>query len=130
MEDGILLLSERKVQSQLRRLRRLFAKESPGELAKWGLCRMLFSVPQVDEEGKLAGDGFSLEKYCTGKGTEYKFWDKLKACELLMKLEEMLSCKGENTFEGILSALQQGATGLSDANLSQESGEEREGEEE
>lgn len=105
LQNGIELLWQRKVQTQLKKLQKLMARESAAQAAKLGLCRILFSSPEVEGEA----DGFALEKVGTGKTQEYKFWDKLKACELLLKLEEMdASCK-ENSFSGILEALQQGA---------------------
>ena len=33
-------------------------------------------------------DGFLTSKVGSAKAAEYQFWDKLKACELLLKLNE------------------------------------------
>lgn len=118
-ENGVLLLGERKVQTQLKRLRKMMGQETAGELAKVGLRRLLFSEPSTDESGNLC-NGFALEKYSAGKGTEFKFWDKVKVCELLMKLQEAEQTRGKADFSGILGALQQGAAVL------KEEGEEEE----
>ena len=82
VQDGVLLLGDRRVRRELRRLRREFAKQGAGELAKLGLCRLLFAQAERIEEGNPVFDGFSAERFGTGKGMEYKAWDKLKACEL------------------------------------------------
>ena len=108
-ENGILFLSERRVAAQLK---------SAGELAKLGLCRILFSEPKTDIEGNLLA-GFSLQKYGAGKGGEYQFWDKVKACELLLKLEEQQGERAKDLekqedFTGLLGALQKGADALAE----------------
>lgn len=100
-------MGERSVQKELSKLRKIFAEQSAGELAKLGLCRILFSQP-VLEDGKTQ-DSFSIGKCCTGKEAEYQFWDKIKACELLLRLEEMDQTRQKNDFGSLLSALQQGA---------------------
>ena len=92
VQDGVLLLGDRRVRRELRRLRREFAKQGAGELAKLGLCRLLFAQAERDEEGNPVFDGFSAERFGTGKGMEYKAWDKLKACELLLRLAERERC--------------------------------------
>ena len=85
VQDGVLLLGDRRVRRELRRLRREFAKQGAEELAKLGLYRILFAQAERDEEGNPVFDGFSAERFGTGKGMEYKAWDKLKACELLLR---------------------------------------------
>ncbi len=117
-ENGILFLSERRVAAQLKYLRKQLGEESAGELAKLGLCRILFSEPKTDIEGNLLA-GFSLQKYGAGKGGEYQFWDKVKACELLLKLEEQQGERAKDLekqedFTGILGALQKGADALAE----------------
>ena len=83
VQDGVLLLGDRRVRRELRRLPREFAKQGAEELAKLGLYRILFAQAERDEEGNPVFDGFSAERFGTGKGMEYKAWDKLKACELV-----------------------------------------------
>ena len=107
LENGIARLGERSVQKELSKLQKNFAEQSAGELAKLGLCRILFSQP-VLEDGKTQ-DSFSIGKCCTGKEAEYQFLDKIKACELLLRLEEMDQTRQKNDFGSLLSALQQGA---------------------
>ena len=51
VQDGVLLLGDRRVRRELRRLRREFAKQGAGELAKLGLYRILFAQAERDEEG-------------------------------------------------------------------------------
>lgn len=72
------------------------------------LCRIAFSQPQQDEEGKILESGFSVEK-CGGKQAEYKFWDKIKACELLIQLAQIQHSETSGGFSSLLGALQQGA---------------------
>ncbi len=104
VQDGVLLLGDRRVRRELRRLRREFAKQGAGELAKLGLCRLLFAQAERDEEGNPVFDGFSAERFGTGKGMEYKAWDKLKACELLLRLAEREN-QGGSEFGEVLQAL-------------------------
>lgn len=111
LQDGVLLLENRRVRRELRRLRREFAKQGAGELAKLGLCRILFARAERDEQGNPVFDGFSAERFGTGKGMEYKAWDKLKACELLMQLAERENRDGSE-FGEVLQALQEGAQQL------------------
>ena len=113
VQDGVLLLGDRRVRRELRRLRREFAKQGAGELAKLGLCRLLFAQAERDEEGNPVFDGFSAERFGTGKGMEYKAWDKLKACELLLRLAEREK-QGGSEFGEVLQALQEGARQLDD----------------
>ena len=70
LQDGVLLLENRRVRRELRRLRREFAKQGAGELAKLGLCRILFARAERDEQGNPVFDGFSAERFGTGKGME------------------------------------------------------------
>lgn len=113
VQDGVLLLGDRRVRRELRRLRREFAKQGAGELAKLGLCRLLFAQAERDGEGNPVFDGFSAERFGTGKGMEYKAWDKLKACELLLRLAEREN-QGGSEFGEVLQALQEGARQLDD----------------
>ena len=103
VQDGVLLLGDRRVRRELRRLRREFAKQGAGELAKLGLCRLLFA--QAERDG--------AERFGTGKGMEYKAWDKLKACELLLRLAEREN-QGGSEFGEVLQALQEGVRQLDD----------------
>ena len=66
-----------------------------------------------DGEGNPVFDGFSAERFGTGKGMEYKAWDKLKACELLLRLAEREN-QGGSEFGEVLQALQEGARQLDD----------------
>ncbi len=110
VENGAALMGQRRVQAQLRRMNRLLGKASAAQTAKAGLSRILFASPQMDEEGKLLSDGFSVERYSQGKETEYKFWDKLKACEMLIQLARMEQEERDASgFQGLLTALQQSA---------------------
>lgn len=113
VQDGVLLLGDRRVRRELRRLRREFAKQGAGELAKLGLCRLLFAQAERDGEGNPVFDGFSAERFGTGKGMEYKAWDKLKACELLLRLAEREN-QGGSEFGEVLQALQEGVRQLDD----------------
>ena len=47
VQDGVLLLGDRRVRRELRRLRREFAKQGAEELAKLGLYRILFAQAQL-----------------------------------------------------------------------------------
>lgn len=67
VQDGVLLLGDRRVRRELRRLRREFAKQGAGELAKLGLCRLLFAQAERDGEGNPVFDGFSAERFGTGQ---------------------------------------------------------------
>ena len=58
VQDGVLLLGDRRVRRELRRLRREFAKQGAGELAKLGLCRLLFAQAERDGEGNPGGSEF------------------------------------------------------------------------
>ena len=113
VQDGVLLLGDRRVRRELRRLRQEFAKQGAGELAKLGLCRLLFAQAERDGEGNPVFDGFSAERFGTGKGMEYKAWDKLKACELLLRLAEREN-QGGSEFGEVLQALQEGVRQLDD----------------
>ena len=110
VQDGVLLLGDRRVRRELRRLRREFAKQGAEELAMY---RILFAQAERDEEGNPVFDGFSAERFGTGKGMEYKAWDKLKACELLLRLAEREN-QGGSEFGEVLQALQEGARQLDD----------------
>ena len=69
----------------------------------------MFSRVSLDTEGKISPDSFLTTKYSEGKGVEYQFYDKLKACELLMRLEEQSkSERKEDGFYSILEALRCG----------------------
>ena len=103
-----------------RRLRRNLGKESAGEIAKLGLTRLLFGQAACDEEGKPVFDGFLTSKVGSAKAAEYQFWDKLKACELLLKLNEQEKQGQGRSFGGVLEALQQGAQKLSEEEQSEE----------
>ena len=120
VEKGVLLMNDREVQREVRRLRRNLGKESAGEIAKLGLTRLLFGQAACDEEGKPVFDGFLTSKVGSAKAAEYQFWDKLKACELLLKLNEQEKQGQGRSFGGVLEALQQGAQKLSE----EEQGEE------
>lgn len=110
MENGAALMGQRRVQAQLKRMNRLLGKASAAQTAKEGLSRILFASPQVDEEGTPLSDGFSVERYTRGKEVAYQFWDKLKACELLIQLAQMeREEREESGFQGLLTALQQSA---------------------
>ena len=100
VQDGVLLLGDRRVRRELRRLRREFAKQG-------------FAQAERDEEGNPVFDGFSAERFGTGKGMEYKAWDKLKACELLLRLAEREN-QGGSEFGEVLQALQEGVRQLDD----------------
>nr|DAQ15912.1 MAG TPA: hypothetical protein [Caudoviricetes sp.] len=113
VEDGVLLLFDRRVKKELRRMQKAFAKQGAGELAKLALYRILFERPKQDAEGVPAFDGFTAERFSAGKEIEFKGWDKLKACELMMKLAEKESAE-DSRFGGVLEALQQGAQELED----------------
>lgn len=106
-ENPIAALGERKVQKELARLRKNFAEQGAGEIAKLGLYRILFSQPVL--EGRKADEGFAVSKCSENKGTEYQFLDKIKACELLLRLEEMEQLQRQNSLSEVLAALQQGA---------------------
>ena len=95
VEKGVLLMNDREVQREVRRLRRNLGKES-------------------------VFDGFLTSKVGSAKAAEYQFWDKLKACELLLKLNEQEKQGQGRSFGGVLEALQQGAQKLSE----EEQGEE------
>ena len=107
VQDGVLLLGDRRVRRELRRLRREFAKQGAGELAKLGLCRILFAQAERDGEGNPVFDGFSAERFGTGKGMEYKAW------ELLLRLAEREN-QGGSEFGEVLQALQEGVRQLDD----------------
>ena len=64
----------------------------------------MFSRVSLDTEGKISPDSFLTTKYSEGKGVEYQFYDKLKACELLMRLEEQ--SKSERKEDGLYSILE------------------------
>lgn len=114
VEKGVLLMNDREVQREVRRLRRNLGKESAGEIAKLGLTRLLFGQAGCDEQGNPLFDGFLTEKVGSAKATEYQYWDKLKACELLLKLNEQEKQGQGRAFGGVLEALQQGAQKLSE----------------
>lgn len=120
VDKGIQLIHDREVQREVRRLRRNLGKESAGEIAKLGLTRLLFGQAACDEEGKPVFDGFLTSKVGSAKAAEYQFWDKLKACELLLKLNEQEKQGEGRAFGSVLEALQQGAQRLSE----EEQGEE------
>ena len=113
-------MNDREVQREVRRLRRNLGKESAGEIAKLGLTRLLFGQAACDEEGKPVFDGFLTSKVGSAKAAEYQFWDKLKACELLLKLNEQEKQGQGRAFGGVLEALQQGAQRLSEEEQSEE----------
>ena len=120
VEKGIQLIHDREVQREVRRLRRNLGKESAGEIAKLGLTRLLFGQAACDEEGKPVFNGFLTSKVGSAKAAEYQFWDKLKACELLLKLNEQEKQGEGRAFGGVLEALQQGAQRLSEEEQSEE----------
>lgn len=120
VEDGISLMRNREVRKELSRLKKEF-REDTCDLMKLGLCRILFSQPECDENGEILKSGFSLEKYSEKTG-EYKFWDKLKACELLLQMENLKQNQDENKFVQILEALQQ-----SSINAQEDEAESKEG---
>ena len=122
-KDGIALLLDKEVRQEISRLKRMFRKENTAELTKLGLCRIIFSQPQQDEEGKVTEDGFALEK-CGGKQADYKFWDKIKACELLLELAKLEQSQNRSNFSGVLGALQKGAAALEDEKVKEEGDEE------
>lgn len=107
--ESIWELSLRKVRTEWKKLSNLFAQQSPAELAKLGLYQILFSRVSLDPEGRISPDSFLTTRYSEGKGVEYQFYDKLKACELLMRLEEQSkSERKEDGFYSILEALRCG----------------------
>lgn len=107
MENPIVALGERKVQEELAKLRKSLAEQSAGELAKLGLCRILFSQPMM--EGGITDEGFAISKCSGNKGGEYQFLDKIKVCELLLRLEELEQSQRQTSLSEVLSALQQQA---------------------
>ena len=109
MDNGAALLGQRRVQAQLRRMNRLLGKSSAAQTAKAGLSRILYAAPQIDRDGNPFADGFAVERY-KGKEAEYQFWDKLKACELLIRLAQMEQEERDASgFQGLLTALLQRA---------------------
>lgn len=107
--ESIWELNLRKVRTEWKKLSDLFAQQSSAELAKLGLYQILFSRASFDPEGRICPDSFLTTKYSEGKGVDYQFYDKLKACELLMRLEEQSkSERRKNEFSSILEALRCG----------------------
>ena len=68
---------------------------------------------QADQGAKAEGELADGVYTGTGKGMEYKAWDKLKACELLLRLAEREN-QGGSEFGEVLQALQEGARQLDD----------------
>lgn len=84
-----------------------------GSWQSWDCAASSFAQAERDGEGNPVFDGFSAERFGTGKGMEYKAWDKLKACELLLRLAEREN-QGGSEFGEVLQALQEGARQLDD----------------
>ena len=58
VEKGVLLMNDREVQREVRRLRRNLGKESAGEIAKLGLTRLLFGRRRAMKKGNRCSMGF------------------------------------------------------------------------
>ena len=107
--ESIWELSLRKERTERKQLSNLLAQQSPTVLAKLRLDQSLYARVSLDPEGRISPDSFLTTKYSEGKGVEYQFYDKLKACELLMRLEEQSkSERKEDGFYSILEALRCG----------------------
>lgn len=110
------LVSNRVVRREARKLQRAFQKESAGQLAKRGLEQLIFgsSAGNNPVSQEMGADLFRVSewKQPKGGGTEVKYWDKLKALELLIRLEEQEGAKSGGRESAVYQALEQGAEAL------------------
>lgn len=131
-------MENKQVLRELYKLQRKFRKESPGDIAKRGLEQIVFSmIPNFEKSNSPCEDADEESGYCTeelsyrqfqiaewkkpkGGGEEVKFWDKLKALELLIRLEEEKGKQENQGGQAVYRALESGARALKGFNQKSE----------
>lgn len=116
-DEWIPLMEEREVKRLTRRYQKLLPKENPGELARLGLEQLVFSSPELcdfDTEDASGPRLFQASEMKRQKGgtLEIKFWDKLKALEMLIGLDKQDREEKGNSTPPLWAALEQGARAL------------------